>query len=384
MDYLWEAKNLVNKVKHAVLNLTEMESKVMDATNDDKWGASSTLMLEIANGTHHFQQFNEIMNILVKRLSERESYNWRKVYKGLTLLEYLIKNGSERVVNFARSNLPLIKTLRNFHCIDEKGKDQGINVKNRAKEIVELLSSTERIKEERKKAKTNRTKYVGISSGPSGFGSSFSNHTSLSFGTRFSRDASDGGSDTLDEPAEKSRFDEETADLSEVKPRGVSKAEAPLPPTPMVDLLGLEVSQDNWSDFQSAHPSTTQNHAPVVQIPIQDEFGDFQSVTKLPPLNNGTIPPMNGRLTSDPPLKTFPDTWEKHKDLFSLDNLSLDPANNLKPSRPTMDQLKAQFKAQPLAINPEVKNPTLSASNPSPPIPKPLNHAELSEFDSLI
>jgi epsin len=35
----------------AVMNYTEMESKVREATNNEPWGASSTLMQEIANGT---------------------------------------------------------------------------------------------------------------------------------------------------------------------------------------------------------------------------------------------------------------------------------------------------------------------------------------------
>ena len=47
--------------------------------------------------------------------------------QALQLLEYIIKHGSERVVDDARSHLSMIKILRNFHYIDEKGKDQGIN-----------------------------------------------------------------------------------------------------------------------------------------------------------------------------------------------------------------------------------------------------------------
>jgi hypothetical protein len=45
----------------------------------------------------------------------------------LQLLEYLVKNGSERVVDDARSHIATIKMLRNFYYIDEKGKDQGLN-----------------------------------------------------------------------------------------------------------------------------------------------------------------------------------------------------------------------------------------------------------------
>src|SRR5277367_3048569 len=48
-------------------------------------------------------------------------------FKALVLLEFLVKNGSERVVDDARTHIATIKILRNFHFIDDKGKDQGIN-----------------------------------------------------------------------------------------------------------------------------------------------------------------------------------------------------------------------------------------------------------------
>ena len=58
---------------------------------------------------------------------DKEAREWRQIYKALQLLEYMIKHGSERVVDDARSHLSTLKMLRNFHYIDEKGKDQGIN-----------------------------------------------------------------------------------------------------------------------------------------------------------------------------------------------------------------------------------------------------------------
>lgn len=82
--------------------------------------------------------------------------------QALQLLEYLIKHGSERVVDDARSHVSTIKMLRNFHYIDDKGKDEGINVRNRSKEIYELLSDVEKIRTERRKAKANKSKYTGI------------------------------------------------------------------------------------------------------------------------------------------------------------------------------------------------------------------------------
>lgn len=124
-----------------------------------------------------------------RRFTDLDAAQWRQVYKGLTLLEYLVKNGSERVVDDARQHLSLIKILRNFHFIDEKGKDQGINgvsrsaflgerepehrtVRNRSKELAELLQDLDKVRQERRKAKQNRNKYQGISNESGGFSSS--------------------------------------------------------------------------------------------------------------------------------------------------------------------------------------------------------------------
>jgi hypothetical protein len=49
------------------------------------------------------------------------------VQQALQLLEYLIKHGSERVVDDSRSHISTLKMLRNFHYIDDKGKDEGLN-----------------------------------------------------------------------------------------------------------------------------------------------------------------------------------------------------------------------------------------------------------------
>ncbi|KAF8575391.1 ENTH-domain-containing protein [Ramaria rubella] len=187
---MYDIKSYYNQAKNMVLNVSEMEAKVREATNDDPWGASSTLMQEIAQGTFNFQQFNEIMPCIYARFMEKEARQWREIYKALQLLEYIIKHGSERVVDDARSHLSTVKMLRNFHYIDEKGKDQGLNgksfirhelhnancssavVRNRASEIASLLSDLDKIRAERRKAKSNRNKYIGTGNdgGMGGFG----------------------------------------------------------------------------------------------------------------------------------------------------------------------------------------------------------------------
>lgn len=53
--------------------------------------------------------------------------------------------------------------------VDENGKDQGVNVRQRVKELVEFIQDDERLREERKKAKKNKDKYVGVSSDSMGY-----------------------------------------------------------------------------------------------------------------------------------------------------------------------------------------------------------------------
>lgn len=105
------------------------------------------------------------MPMIYKRFTEKSAEEWRQIYKALQLLEFLIKNGSERVIDDARSHLTLLKMLRQFHFIDQNGKDQGVNVRNRAKELAELLSNVDQIRTERKKARTTRNKYSGVEGG---------------------------------------------------------------------------------------------------------------------------------------------------------------------------------------------------------------------------
>ena len=58
--------------------------------------------------------------------------------------------GSENVIIYFRDNLYVIKTLKEFQYIDEYAKDQGANVRQKAKDITNLLSDDTRLREERR------------------------------------------------------------------------------------------------------------------------------------------------------------------------------------------------------------------------------------------
>ncbi|XP_068187180.1 clathrin interactor 1-like [Antennarius striatus] len=176
---MWKVRELVDKATNVVMNYSEIESKVREATNDDPWGPSGQLMGEIAKSTFMYEQFPEVMNMLWTRMLKDNKKNWRRVYKALLLLAYLIRNGSERVVTSAREHIYDLRSLENYHFIDENGKDQGINVRQKVKEMVEFVQDDDRLREERKKAKKNKDKYIGVSSDCMGGGGSVKNSNDL-------------------------------------------------------------------------------------------------------------------------------------------------------------------------------------------------------------
>uniref|UniRef100_UPI001EAEAE4B epsin-3-like n=1 Tax=Oncorhynchus gorbuscha TaxID=8017 RepID=UPI001EAEAE4B len=121
---------------------------VREATSNDPWGPPSSLMSEIADLTFNVVAFTEVMGMIWKRLND-SGKNWRHVYKALTLLDYLIKTGSERVAQQCRENAYTIQTLRDFQFTDRDGRDQGVNVREKAKQLVALMRDEERLKQER-------------------------------------------------------------------------------------------------------------------------------------------------------------------------------------------------------------------------------------------
>ncbi|XP_063618857.1 epsin-2 isoform X2 [Cydia splendana] len=141
---------LRRNIKNLAHNYSDAQVKVREATSNDPWGPSSTLMAEIADLTYNVMAFTEIMQMIWKRLNDHGK-NWRHVYKALVLMEYLIKTGSEKVAMQCKENIFAIHTLKDFQYMEE-WKDQGLNVREKAKQLVNLLKDDERLKNERARA----------------------------------------------------------------------------------------------------------------------------------------------------------------------------------------------------------------------------------------
>ncbi|XP_063842911.1 epsin-2-like isoform X21 [Scylla paramamosain] len=150
-------------LKNIAHNYTDAQIKVREATSNDPWGPSSTLMSEVADLTYNVVAFTEIMQMIWKRLNDH-GRNWRHVYKALVLLEYLIKTGSEKVADQCKENIFAIETLKDFQYFEEN-KDQGMNVREKAKALVTLLKDEERLRNERVRALKAKERFAQSVSG---------------------------------------------------------------------------------------------------------------------------------------------------------------------------------------------------------------------------
>lgn len=165
-----------------MLKVPEIEQKVLDATNDGPWGPNVTALSEIAKATKKLSDCPLVMYVLWTRLTDTGP-NWRHVYKALTVIEYLVANGSESALDDILAHISWISAISEFEYVEPTGKDVGINIRIKVETILALLNDKEKIQAIRDKRVAPQDKYYRRSSTTTA-------HTS--------RSASYGGSDTDD------------------------------------------------------------------------------------------------------------------------------------------------------------------------------------------
>lgn len=294
---LYDAKKYFRKAQNVVFNYTEMEAKVREATNNEPWGTSSTLMEYIAQGTYNLREREEILGMVFRRFTEKTANEWRQIYKALQLLDYLIKHGSERFIDDTRCSMSLIRMLESFHYIDSQGRDQGINVRSRAKALIELLSDDNKIRAERRKARETSKKYKGVAGGTAGAG------TRSIFGSKSKGISVSADYDTDDDDVDEFN-NEERVEVTEA-------SSTKLPPAPIEENL-LHVSGDDdveFGEFQCAPPEDNGSLSTTDNV-----FGSFNS-NAAPIIGPTSVPAVAQTVT--PAIVTEPKKSDPFSSLFS-------------------------------------------------------------------
>lgn len=401
---LYEVKAYVRKAQNVAMNLTEMESKVREATNNEPWGALTKLMAQIASGTYNYREREEIISFIFRRFTEKATREWRQIYKALQLLDYLVRNGSERIIDDVRSNLSLILMLKSFHYIDSKGRDQGINVRNRAKNLVNLLNDDNQLRAERKKARSNQKKFGGVSSAAFGGASSIGTGDDIDDGDFTNRVFGDGGvygaryGDLADEfnkrhqQQDDNNFEEYNVEgeSSTSKPSNsksqptVSSSKVNAEPDLLGDLLGdvsssapvtttgapvatsgFDNDDDDFDDFQSAPTSNVATTTSGPSSNLNNLANLYQSQPSRPAAFNSIAPPLSGPpLFSSPSFMDKPATKVETKSNDAFSSLFTSAKSKRTPSGTAQDPPKSQPQPQPQSY-PQNSQPTQSSNNTS-------------------
>ncbi|GAA5946185.1 hypothetical protein JCM1841_007045 [Sporobolomyces salmonicolor] len=140
-------KSIVRATKN-VLGYNDVESATRDATSNSPNGPSPLQLETLAEWSFNELDCIQIVTMLDKRLNDKGK-NWRHVFKALLVVDHLIRFGSIAVVNYFKRNIYIIKTLKEFQYIDDSGLDQGLNIRQKAKDVSNLLLNDERLRRER-------------------------------------------------------------------------------------------------------------------------------------------------------------------------------------------------------------------------------------------
>ncbi|CAH8833402.1 unnamed protein product [Trichobilharzia szidati] len=251
-DILYKGKELADKVTNIMMNYTEVELKVREATNDEICCPHGRLLQKLADYTYTHDTFLEVMSVLWKRMHSDGNCSWRRVYKSLFVLAFLLRNGSDYVAQAARDHIYDIRTLESFRYFDENGKDQGMNVRIKVQEVIDLLQDPEKLQEERQKAKASRHLYTGYgNANESDWGYS-------SYGSRGGGGGGGGGTDYYRR--------------SESNPRMVSEEVYEFPPD-AVETGGTYELRTHSAGYGNDHP------------PVQNKFSSSINSSNLSSIN---------------------------------------------------------------------------------------------------
>ncbi|KAH9914896.1 ENTH-domain-containing protein [Epithele typhae] len=141
-------KSALRVTKNYSKGYTHTQIKARNATCNDPWPPSGKEMHDLAQLSYNQSDFVEIMEVLDKTLNDKGK-NWRHIFKSLIVLDYLLHAGSENVIVYCEENLYVIKTLREFQHVSEDDKDEGASVRQKAKDITNLLADKRHLFQER-------------------------------------------------------------------------------------------------------------------------------------------------------------------------------------------------------------------------------------------
>lgn len=143
---------LLDSVRTFVQSPTEL--KVRQATDEsERSGATGTLMNEISVLTYSPKTLKEIVQVIRKRLTGHNKRSSHKscihLVKTLTLVTYLMNNGSNDFIAWVRGNASLLKGLRDFTVQDRSDEKIGEQIRAMSLDLCTLINDDDLLENRR-------------------------------------------------------------------------------------------------------------------------------------------------------------------------------------------------------------------------------------------
>ncbi|CDW78484.1 UNKNOWN [Stylonychia lemnae] len=192
------AYSMKEKVKETVVVYTsrnEIDKLLVEATANENWNIANSKLQILADACNSPQLLvlknnsddcKVILDYLKYKL-EVPAYEWRRIMKSLSAMEYLLKNGPFRVQQDLRNEMFKVTTLQNFTYYEDN-IDKGSSIREKAILLADLLTSPQKLEEEREQARQYREKFYPRSGGFQNPAQSTINAYSSSYSNQYSND----------------------------------------------------------------------------------------------------------------------------------------------------------------------------------------------------
>jgi len=153
-------RKFIREAKNSINGYSDIQILVREATSNDPWGPTSSLMRRIALECENPTNYHDMFKILWKRLTD--FHHIKYVHKSLILIDYLLRYGPERFISDMRLRSDVLRKLC-FYKYYKNAIESGIDVRTKAKTILGLLDDKELLFEQREAAMSTNKKIVGFS-----------------------------------------------------------------------------------------------------------------------------------------------------------------------------------------------------------------------------
>ena len=119
MDFF---KKGLNSIKDKV-SQADLEKKLVEATPNEMGMANISLLNEISSRTDDSEGCKIIVKYCMKMLTLKPKF-WKKILRGLQLIEHVVKTGSQNFVDQIKDERDRLRDLYNF-SYEENDKERG-------------------------------------------------------------------------------------------------------------------------------------------------------------------------------------------------------------------------------------------------------------------